>query len=103
MLEIDDTASSERSGNRSSLSIKLHVCLWRPSRSGTEVGLLHDHPSWCDQVSHSNKLLQVQLTEAHISDMAAAPSDPAGSWLMPGIASESVVSPQPQPLQTDRY
>ena len=62
--------------------------------------VLHDHPSWCDHVSHSNKLLQIQLTEAHISDMAAAPSDPAGSWLMLGIASESAVSPQPQPLRT---
>lgn len=47
---------------------------------------LHDQPSSCDQASHSNKLLHIQLQVTHIKEMAAANSDPAGSWLMPGIS-----------------
>lgn len=86
MLDIDDTASSERSGGQGSLSIRCHA---RGGRQGRKQkrDVLQDHPSWCDHVSHSSKLLQIQLVDAHMSEMAAAPSDPAGSWLMPGIAS----------------
>lgn len=47
---------------------------------------LHDQPSSWDQASHSTRLLQNQLHRTHINEMAAANSEPAGSWLMPGIS-----------------
>lgn len=99
MLDIDDTASSERSGSRGSLSVRYHARGGHHEQK-RKRDVLQDHPSWCDHVSHSSKLLQIQLADAHMSEMAAAPSDPAGSWLMPGIA--SAVSPEPQLLRTSR-
>lgn len=97
VLEIDDTASSERSRKQVCLNIRCHAREEYRKRKQKRTAL-QDHPSWCDHVSHSSKLLHIQLVDAHISDTAAAPSDPAGSWLMPGIA--SAVSPEPQLLRT---
>lgn len=47
---------------------------------------LQDQPSSCDQASHSSKQLQISLQDTQIKETAAASSDPAGSWLMPGIS-----------------
>lgn len=84
-LEVGAVSAS----NQTYIHTYMHIAAVR-NRNDRTWAVLQDHPSWCDQVSHSSKLLQIQLTDAHINETAAAPSDPAGSWLMPGIASNAV-------------
>lgn len=66
---------------------KRRISFFAPPLLGLpRVPNLHDQPSSCDQASHSSKLLPTQLQVTHTKEMAAANSEPAGSWLMPGIS-----------------
>lgn len=85
LLKSDDMESRARSVD-DAVSVLGHRI--RVEQSERRNGYsLQDRPSLCAHVNHSSKLLHMRLVVAHVKDIAAAHSAPAGSWLIPGIAS----------------